>query len=271
MKEANIWYCRECRFSHHLSIKNVKNAFLENEEKILPNTNKTDRGILEDYAFKNIIKKPSSLVNLSRMATEISKEWKNGRTLTVSFIGGNKLVKERIIRQAKLWLNHANIELDFSPRIKKGNIRIGFDMNDGSWSYVGNQILSIPKNEPTMNFGWLTPTLDDEEYSRVVLHEFGHSLGCIHEHERPDNGIPWNKPKVYAYYAQKDGWSKNEVDDQVFDRYDKNIIRAGTLDKKSIMMYPVPDELTVGKYKIGWNRILSTEDKKFIAALYPKK
>lgn len=144
MKEANIWYCRECRFSHHLSIKNVKNAFLENEEKAMPNLSKTDRGILEDYAFKNIIKKPSGFVNLSRMATEISKEWKNGRTLTVSFIGGNKLVKERIIRHAKLWMNHANIELDFSPRIKKGNIRIGFDINDGSWSHVGNQILSIP-------------------------------------------------------------------------------------------------------------------------------
>ena len=57
MKEANIWYCRECRFSHHLSIKNVKNAFLENEEKVLSNASKTDRGILEDYAFKNIIKK----------------------------------------------------------------------------------------------------------------------------------------------------------------------------------------------------------------------
>ena len=271
MKEANIWYCRECRFSHHLSIKNVKNAFLENEEKVLSNASKTDRGILEDYAFKNIIKKPSSFVTLSRMATEISTEWKNGRTLTVSFTGGNKLVKERIIRHAKLWMNHANIELDFSPRIKKGNIRIGFDMNDGSWSYVGNQILSIPQNEPTMNFGWLTPTLNDEEYSRVVLHEFGHSLGCIHEHERPDNGIPWNKPKVYVYYAQKDGWSKEEVDDQVFDKYDKDIIRAGKLDKKSIMMYPVPDELTIGKYRIGWNRTLSPEDKKFIAALYPKK
>jgi hypothetical protein len=271
MKDVNIRYCRECRFSQHRSIKNLKNAFLENEEKISTVSSSTDRSILEDYAHKNIIKKPTHLISLSRMATEMSKEWKNGRRLTVAFMGGNKLVKERIIRHAKIWMEHANIELVFGAKLSAANIRVAFDMKDGSWSFIGNDILSIPTNEATMNFGWLTPTLDDEEYSRVVLHEFGHSLGCIHEHERPDNGIPWDKQKVYAYYAEKDGWSKEEVDEQVFSKYDKDLIRSNKLDKKSIMMYPVPDELTIGKYQIGWNRSLSPADKKFISMLYPKK
>jgi len=87
------------------------------------------------------------------------------------------------------------------------------------------------------------------------------------------NGTPWNKTKVYAYYAEKDGWSNEEVNAQVFPTYDKNLIRSGKLDKKSIIMYPVPDELTIGKYQIGWNRSLSPAfaDKKFIAMLCPKK
>ena len=68
-----------------------------------------------------------------------------------------------------------------------------------------------------------------------------------------------------------DGWSQEEVDSQVFDKYDISLIRANKLDKKSIMMYPVPEELTKGNYSIGWNTGLSEADKKFIAKLYPKK
>lgn len=271
MKIENIYYCRECRISHHNSIKDLKNSFLEKPGNFRGISSKKDMGILEDYAFKNLVKKPAHFSSLSRMATEINKEWKKGRRLTVSFMGGKKEVKDRIIRHAKIWMDYANIEFDFTPRKKPGDVRIAFDTNDGSWSLMGTQILSEDKADPTMNFGWLTPTTDDLEYNRVVLHEFGHTLGCIHEHERPDNGIPWDKPKVYAYYKQTDDWSKEEVDEQVFSKYDISQIRAGKLDKRSIMMYPVPEKLTKGDFQIGWNNGLSDADKKFIAKLYPKK
>ncbi len=46
--------------------------------------------------------------------------------------------------------------------------------------------------------GWLEPDTPNDEYRRVVLHEFGHALGGIHEHQSPASGvIPWDKPKVY--------------------------------------------------------------------------
>ena len=270
MNIASIYYCRECRVSHHRSIRDLKNSFLENPGNLRGAVSKKDRDILEDYSHKNIVKKHEHFTSLSRMATEISKEWKNGRRLTVSFMGGRKEVKDRIIRHAKTWMEYANIELAFITGKKPGDVRIAFDKKDGSWSLMGTEILSEDKAKPTMNFGWLTPTTDDLEYNRVVLHEFGHTLGCIHEHERPDNGIPWDKPKVYAYYKQTDGWSKEEVDDQVFSKYDISQIRSNKLDKKSIMMYPVPEQLTKGDYHVGWNNGLSAEDKKFIARLYPK-
>jgi hypothetical protein len=57
-----------------------------------------------------------------------------------------------------------------------------------------------------MNYGWLLANTPDQEYSRVVLHEFGHALGAIHEHQHPAAGIPWDKPKVYEYYARQH-WS----------------------------------------------------------------
>lgn len=268
MKLNEIYYCRECRVSHHLKIKDLKNNFLENPDRIRSTMRGADLGVLEDYAFKNRIKKPEHIVRLSRMATQISKEWKKGRVISVSFMGGKKTVKDRLVRHAERWSDFANIQFDFKDRKKPGEIRIAF-RDDGSWSNLGTDALSVPVKTATMNFGWLTPRLDDEEYSRVVLHEFGHALGCIHEHERPDNGIPWNKEKVYEYYADSDGWTREEVDDQVFTLYNRNSIRSGEVDKKSIMMYAVPNVLTNGNYSIGWNTDFSPQDKKFIRKLYP--
>jgi hypothetical protein len=36
------------------------------------------------------------------------------------------------------------------------------------------------------------------------------------------------------------------------------------------MQYPVPKELTIGGFEIGWNRELSEMDKSFIAKIYPE-
>lgn len=270
MDTAKIYYCRECRPSHHLLIKNLKNSFLEKSSNVKEDLPQPAKAILEDYAWKNVVKRSGDFSALARMAVEAKKEWKKGRTLTVSFMGGSKEVRDRLIRHAKRWMDFANINFDFTPRKKPGDIRISFNKKDGSWSFVGTEILSVPKNQATMNFGWLSPTLNDIEFHQVVLHEFGHTLGCIHEHQRPDNGIPWDKPKVYSYYAQVDGWTKEEVDEQVFDKYDISLLRANIFDKDSIMMYPVPENLTKGKFSIGWNSNLSAADKKFIAKLYPR-
>ncbi|SCN42212.1 Uncharacterized protein BCRIVMBC938_06247 [Bacillus wiedmannii] len=35
------------------------------------------------------------------------------------------------------------------------------------------------------------------------------------------------------------------------------------------MQYPVPNELTIGDYEVGWNKHLSELDGKFIQELYP--
>lgn len=205
----------------------------------------------------------------ARMAILTGVKWENGRTLRIAFIGGSAKVRSRVEEVAKEWEKHANIELKFDNSAK-AEIRISFDPSDGSWSYMGTDALSIAKNRATMNYGWLEPDTPQVEYNRVVLHEFGHALGCIHEHSHPKNGIPWDKKAVYAYYKKTDGWPPAEVDDQVFARYSESETNFSEFDSKSIMLYPIPNELTIGDYEVGWNSSLSATDKAFIGRIYPK-
>ncbi|MGE0680432.1 MAG: M12 family metallopeptidase [Candidatus Binatia bacterium] len=212
---------------------------------------------------------PAMHVQPFRMALIAGKKWQNGRTLRVSFVGGHQTIRQKVMSYAVEWMNHANVRLEFVDD-PTAEIRIAFQLGDGSWSYLGTDALTIPTHLPTMNYGWLTSTTADDEYSRVVLHEFGHALGCIHEHQHPQAGIPWDRDAVYRYYWQTQGWSRAEVDNNIFDLVPASQTQFSRFDPTSIMCYAVPNELTVGDYQIGWNRALSPGDREFIGTVYPK-
>ena len=75
----------------------------------------------------------------------------------------------------------------------EAEIRIGFVRGDGSWSYVGRDLidLNLSVNERTMNFGWdLTRSPAELD---TAIHEIGHTLGFPHEHQNPNAGIVWNE------------------------------------------------------------------------------
>lgn len=202
----------------------------------------------------------------------VTNQWANGKRLRVHLIGGESLVRDKVVGYAKQWERYANITFDFVDD-PGAEIRVSFVMDNTSWSAVGTDALNrnyFPEDAPTMNYGWLTPDSDEEEFSRVILHEFGHALGCIHEHQSPASNIPWNKEAVYRYYAAR-GWSRARVDQNLFRRYQIPQSNHTELDRDSIMLYPIPKELTDGVFEVGWNRVLSPTDKEFIAEMYPKQ
>jgi len=202
------------------------------------------------------------------LAAVTRKLWKPGMTLRVRFLDGDPVIQQRLQPYAHIWSQFGNIKFAFGDD-PDAEIRISFKSR-GSWSYIGTDALGIPRNQATMNYGWLTRDTPDEEYSRVVTHEFGHALACIHEHQNPAGNIPWDKPVVYRYYAgPPNNWTKEQVDVNLFQTYDRTQTQFSAFDKESIMLYPIPNDFTIGNFEVGWNTALSMVDKEFVATLYP--
>jgi len=205
------------------------------------------------------------------MAILTGTRWQNGKSLKVRFLNGIGAIQAKVEQIAKVWEEHANLKLQF---IQNGNaeIRIAFKWNGdrGSWSTLGTDALLRSQTRPTMNFGWLETNTSNDEYNRVVLHEFGHALGCIHEHQNPSGVIPWDKDAVYAYYmGPPNNWTKEDVDHNLFAKYSQESTNFTEFDRESIMTYWIPNEHTIGDFEVPRNKQLSTTDKSFIKAIYP--
>jgi hypothetical protein len=194
-------------------------------------------------------------------------QWQAGQELRVRFLDGDAALHRRVREHAVRWLEHANLGLAFGNH-SDAEIRVTFAGN-GYWSQVGRNALQIPSDRPTMQLGGFAPDTDEVVLRRTVLHEFGHAIGCIHEQASPAAGIPWDADKVYAYYAQWQGWDRETTYRNVLLRYGANTAVFSEFDPESIMQYPVPAELTTGGFSVGWNDDLSAGDRSFIARIYP--
>lgn len=170
----------------------------------------------------------------------------------LSLIEGVKtVVKERI--QPICGLNLTFVESD-------GHVRIGFDEDKGSWSLVGTDCLQSKNN--TMNFAWLD--------AATIMHEFGHLLGMIHEHQNPrGNTIDWNVQAVDEWAKQTQGWDKETTYKNIIQKYNISQINGSSYDPKSIMLYYFPAKLTLNHHGTQMNLRLSQTDIEYISKMYP--
>lgn len=209
-----------------------------------------------------------------KIALERRKLWKNGRTLRVRFLDGTPSLQEKVKKYALVWTDHANLSFDFT-RDSRAEIRISFGFDPGSsWSALGTDALVdryFPRHEPTMNFGWLNDSTPDDEVSRVTLHEFGHAIGCIHEHQNPEGGIEWNEQAVLDYFSGPPNyWDEAAIRFNILNRYSLSQICGTEFDPDSIMLYSFPASLTLNGVATHENTKLSKMDIEFIEKVYPK-
>jgi hypothetical protein len=195
----------------------------------------------------------------------------NGRRQFVSWVGDEG--QRDAVREAFVIWKGLGLGLNFREIAQRSEaeVRIGFMEGDGSWSYIGRDVLGEGSNERTMSFGWDLTT----PYGRTTaLHEIGHTLGLPHEHQNPFAGIRWDEAKVYQWFAgPPNRWSREETFRNVLQKLSPAEVEGSAWDPDSIMEYWFPGGLInePARYKEGIDPpgTISPIDREWALRWYP--
>lgn len=211
-----------------------------------------------------------------RIVVVVARRWPaSGVRLTVQFLDSPSAeLRARILRHMNAWNRSANVR--FTETRGTGQVRIARldsppDMA-GYWSYLGTEILEVPPDQPTMNLEGFTMREPEGEFRRVVRHEAGHTLGFDHEHMRRALVKKIDVAKAIAFYDEDQGWTADEVREQVLTPLSERTIMGTTeADPQSIMCYHIPAAITKDGRPILGGTDIDAKDFAFAASLYPKR
>ncbi|KAG6844314.1 hypothetical protein H0H87_007843 [Tephrocybe sp. NHM501043] len=201
--------------------------------------------------------------------------WNSGSTISYSYFGRTNNQQAAVDLVAQEWTYYANLSLQRqADSDKTAMVRIAFAANAGSWSSIGKGALDIKDGGITMNLGWIedSPTISDNDRG-TILHEWGHALGLMHEHQSPARGgkITLNPTEVYSYYRATQGWSDALIKSQILDVFNtENVSNYSQLDITSIMMYFMPARINYEHINVNVNNKLSEMDKAYMVINYTR-
>jgi hypothetical protein len=205
-----------------------------------------------------------AMVNLPKLFAGGHGFWAPGYPITVSFLNGSPTVQASVRSIASQWSAKTKVKLVFVDG-DFADIRIEF--GSANLSSVGTAARDVPYGKPTMT---LVTGLAGEEFRGIVLHEFGHVLGLVHEHQTPaaTQIIQWKEEKVYDYYLRNHGWSAPMVESQVLNYYKLDRTQYTAFDTASIMIYSIPEGLTHDGLMVRQTTQLSRTDIDFVTKMY---
>lgn len=237
---------------------------------------------------------PTDVSQLPAAAFLLSTLWEPGQNITIDFIDNyaapwKKAWVQKVVTE--MVQPYVNLNLQFVNYGHDADIRITFAHDNQAYSRLGTQSTwykGSSQQPESMNLGWL-----DEPHSgsfewegvmytlpgctwcsanqngSVIIHEFGHALGMVHEHQNPEGGIDWNIPAVLSYFGGAPNyWSDDQIYFNVIDKYDATLLNASKFDPQSIMLYAFPASLTNDGTATRANAIMSPTDIEWMARVY---
>jgi len=164
--------------------------------------------------------------------------WEENSSVLVYFMDGDESLIQLVLKTAAKWSKYSTIIFERTDDQSISHIRISFKENN-CWSIIGIQCkLFRHKGKATMQLGGIL--VNEKTKKSLILHEFGHALGLIHEHQSPNATIPWDMAKVFSHYEKK-GWSRDKIINNVLQP--KACSNYSEFDQKSVMIYPILLEL----------------------------
>lgn len=205
-----------------------------------------------------------------RLGLYNAKKWpKDKREFRIQMVNGDQDIYARTLQDWNTSIGNLT-GLRFSQVTTKPDLIVSFTPNNQAWSYVGKDAgLIAAQGQVTMNLGWHIRYRENQGGERfgTGVHEMLHTLGYIHTLQSPAAAgkLVWNKEVVYAKYARM-GWSRQMVDQQVFNLYTTSQVTDPAWDPTSIMAYSIsPGEANI---VIGRNNALSNFDIQKLQADY---
>lgn len=206
----------------------------------------------------------------AHLAVLTSRYWGTGGVkLPVYFMDTQEAaLRNKILHHMNAWGEFCNVS--FAESSSRDGVRLARGPG-GYWSYLGTDVLSIPKNQPTMNLEGFTLRTPESEFVRVVRHEAGHTCGFPHEHMRRAIIARLDAAKTVAYFRRTQGWSEQVTRQQVLTPLEESSVMASDpADEDSIMAYQLPASITKDGRPVRGGADFSAADRAFAARLYPK-
>ena len=121
-----------------------------------------------------------------------------------------------------------------------------------------------------MNLEAFTMQTPESEFHRVVRHETGHTLGFPHEHMRQALVAADRSGEGDRLLRRTQGWTEQEVRQQVLTPLEESSLLGTTPDPNSIMCYQIPGSITKDGKPILGGPDIDASDFAFAAKIYPK-
>lgn len=209
----------------------------------------------------------------ARAVFQTSSRWDLGSTLVIRFLDGGSDLHGLVEQHARQWAPLTGLTFQFiGPNdVKPSHVRVAFTAGQGVRaeefsSLIGRDALIDRMGRPTVKLGFTPRVLQDpKDARRLILHEFGHAIGLLHEHQNPAARIRFNAGALVQEYA-KFGWTPAMVQSNIIDRLNPAAVEHTAFDDKSVMLYAFDSRFATPETRT--NTEISALDKQLVRKMY---